>query len=170
MHASARLAREESACLDDRPSAASRGPRTVRKTRRWRTAWFRPPAARTRVAALRGGSSRAPRRTFRVVEPSGAAGCRSMRLTIANCSGGRTTDTRDHRKHRPGSNAYRAYGTGLPLLSTYLAFARKVGFVPPSRPVVTGALGMPLLISSAVSVSSRRCFSRTEVAMSSGAP
>ena len=51
--------------------------------------------------------------------------------------------------------------------STYLR--RKVEFIPPSTPVVTGTVGMPRLISSAVSMSSRRCFSLTGLAMFSAA-
>jgi hypothetical protein len=46
--------------------------------------------------------------------------------------------------------------------------ARNVGFMPPSAPIVTGIGGMLRLISSVVSTSSRRCFSRTAAAMSSG--
>src|SRR4029079_5585092 len=52
----------------------------------------------------------------------------------------------------------------------YLAFATKVGFTPPSTPLTPAALGMPRLINSAISMSSRRCFSRTAAAMSSGTP
>ena len=46
--------------------------------------------------------------------------------------------------------------------------ARKVGFMPPSVPVLTGAGGAPRLISSAVCISSRRCLSRTAATRSAG--
>jgi hypothetical protein len=46
--------------------------------------------------------------------------------------------------------------------------ARNVGFMPPSTPILTGAAGVPRLIHSAVWTSSRRCFSRTAEAISSG--
>src|SRR6478609_558743 len=39
--------------------------------------------------------------------------------------------------------------------------ARKVGVVPPSTPILTGAAGVPRFINSAVCVSSRRCLSVT---------
>src|SRR3954453_20964406 len=46
--------------------------------------------------------------------------------------------------------------------------ARKVGFMPPSTPILTGAAGVPRLINSAVWVSSRRCLSLTAATRSSG--
>ena len=46
--------------------------------------------------------------------------------------------------------------------------ARKVGFMPPSTPILTGAAGVPRLINSAVWTSSRRCLSLTALATSSG--
>ena len=46
--------------------------------------------------------------------------------------------------------------------------ARKVGFMPPSVPVRTGAAGMPRLTSSATWVSSWRCFSLTAATSSAG--
>jgi transposase len=50
----------------------------------------------------------------------------------------------------------------------YFAAARKAGFIPPSTLVVIGTVGMPRSIRPAISTSSRRCFSRTAAAMSSG--
>jgi hypothetical protein len=63
-----------------------------------------------------------------------------------------------------GSEAVRITAPGV---RCYCAAARKLGFVPPSPPVVTGTVGVPRLISSAVSMSSRCCFSRAATAMSS---
>src|SRR5262249_41160513 len=49
-----------------------------------------------------------------------------------------------------------------------LTAVRNVAFMPPSTPILTGTVGVPRLISSAVLISSRRCFSLTASAMSSG--
>ena len=46
--------------------------------------------------------------------------------------------------------------------------AMKTGFMPPSVPVRTGPVGVPRLISVAISTSSRFCFSLTAVAISAG--
>src|SRR4030095_1758357 len=45
---------------------------------------------------------------------------------------------------------------------------RKVGFMPPSTPILDGTVGVPRLTSSAVCISSRRGFLRPAVATSSG--
>jgi hypothetical protein len=50
----------------------------------------------------------------------------------------------------------------------YFAAARNAGLTPPSTPVVIGAVGTPRLMRSAISTSSRRCFSRIAAAISSG--
>ena len=61
----------------------------------------------------------------------------------------------------------RTWGSHDRFGGSYCTAARKLGFVPPSPPVVTETVGVPRLISTAVSMSSRRCFSRAAIAMSS---
>jgi hypothetical protein len=67
---------------------------------------------------------------------------------------------------RPLSKAI-SRGAGLSGADHRASASRKVAFMPPLPPVVTGTVGVPRLISSTVSVSSRRCFSRTASATSS---
>ena len=61
--------------------------------------------------------------------------------------------------------AVRMVAPGPPLLFTAV---RNAAFMPPSTPILTGTVCVPRLISSAVWVSSRCCFSLTAVAISSG--
>jgi hypothetical protein len=79
-------------------------------------------------------------------------------------------DLSRHRRHSGSlpQIQVRRGGVWADMRPCYFAAARKAGFIPPSTPFVIGTVGMPRSIRPAISTSSRRCFSRTAAAMSSG--